>query len=149
MKKINIKKLIINIAVPVALGFVVGMIIKDYIPIYKTLNKPLLSPPPILFPIVWTILYIVMGISYYLAGNEDTKKIYYAQLIVNLLWSIFFFVLRWYLFSFIWLLLLLYLIIVMMKKFYKYNELSSYLLIPYLIWVTFAGYLNLSIFLLN
>ena len=90
-----------------------------------------------------------MGISYYLAENDDTKKIYYIQLIVNLLWSIFFFVLRWYLFSFVWLLLLLYLVIDMIKKFNKYNNLSSYLQVPYLIWIAFAGYLNLSIFLLN
>ena len=149
MKKINIKSLIISISLPLVLGSLVGIIIKDYISSYKLLNKPFLSPPGILFPIVWTILYILMGISYYLAKNDDTKKIYYIQLIVNLFWSIFFFVFKWYLFSFIWLLLLLYLIIIMIKKFYNYNETSAYLLIPYLVWVTFAGYLNLSIFLLN
>ena len=98
---------------------------------------------------MWTILYILMGISYFLVENDDTRKIYYAQLIVNLLWSIFFFVLRWYLFSFIWLLLLLYLITIMIKKFFKYSELAAYLQIPYLIWIVFAGYLNLSIYLLN
>ena len=142
-----------NILIPVIIGGIVGFIISDSID-YNTLQKPFLSPPSILFPIVWTILYILMGISFARLElnskiDQDIKQIYYLQLFVNALWSIFFFVLKWRLFSFIWILLLLTLIIIMIIKFYKKDKIAGLLQLPYLIWTLFATYLNLGVYLLN
>ena len=108
----------------------------------------------ILFPIAWTILYILMGISYALLATKDlidskTKLLYYVQLFVNALWSIFFFTLKWRLFAFVWILLLDVLVTLMIIDFYKKNKIAGLLQIPYLIWILFASYLNLSIYLLN
>lgn len=142
-----------NILIPVIIGGIVGFIISDSID-YNTLQKPFLSPPSIVFPIVWTILYILMGISFARLElnskiDQDIKQIYYLQLFVNALWSIFFFVLKWRLFSFIWILLLLTLIIIMIIKFYKKDKIAGLLQLPYLIWTLFATYLNLGVYLLN
>ena len=141
------KKLIKNILTPVILGGIVGLIINPFMD-YQELNKPPLSPPNITFPIVWTILYIIMGYSFY-KQNEQNKTIYYTQLIFNLLWSIFFFVFKWYLFSSIWIILLIILVIIMIKKFYEENKLSGILNILYLIWLLFALYLSFGVYLLN
>ena len=115
------------------------------------LIKPVLYPPNILFPIVWSILYVLMSISFYIVYREDksTSKIYFLQLIVNSLWTVIFFGLKLKLLAFFWLILIIILVLVMFIKFYKINKNSAYLLIPYLIWLFFAGYLNLSIYLLN
>lgn len=129
------------------MGSIIGLIISPFMN-YQSLNKPPLSPPSLTFPIVWTILYIIMGYSFYKQFNQN-KSIYYTQLIVNLLWSIFFFVFKWYLFSFLWIIFLIILVIIMIKKFYKENKLSGLLNIPYLIWLLFASYLSLGVYLLN
>ena len=147
------KTYIKSILVPVIIGGVIGLVTSNAID-YNSLEKPILSPPGILFPIVWTILYILMGISYgILKSNnlvdEKVRRIYYLQLFFNALWSVIFFVLKWRLFSFIWIILLDILVIVMIYRFYKKNKVSGLLQIPYLIWVLFATYLNLSIYLLN
>lgn len=141
------KKLIKNILIPVLLGGIIGLIINPFMN-YQDLNKPPLSPPGIIFPIVWTILYIIMGYSFY-KQNEQNKTLYYTQLIVNGLWSIFFFVFKWYLFSFVWIVLLTILVVIMIKVFYKEKKLSGLLNIPYLIWLIFALYLSFGVFLLN
>lgn len=141
------KNLIKNILIPVIMGTIVGLIINPFMN-YQNLNKPPLSPPGIIFPIVWTILYIIMGYSFH-NQNEQNKIIYYTQLIVNGLWSIFFFVFKWYLFSLLWIILLIILVIIMIKKFYKVNKLSGLLNIPYLIWLIFAAYLLFGVYLLN
>ena len=141
------KNIIKNILVPVIMGGIVGLIISPFMN-YQKLNKPPLSPPSITFPIVWTILYIIMGYSFY-KQFEQNKTIYYTQLIVNGLWSIFFFVFKWYLFSFIWIILLIILVIIMIKKFYDVNKLSGFINIPYLIWFLFASYLSFGVYLLN
>ena len=122
--------------------------------VYKTLNKPFLSPPGILFPIVWTILFILMGISLYRVNKykksfDNPNYIYFFQLIVNALWTPIFFGLNLYLFAFFWLIFILILVIIMLYKFYKIDKLSAYINIPYIIWLLFAGYLNLFIFILN
>ena len=142
-----------SILIPVIVGGIVGLIISGSID-YNTLQKPFLSPPSILFPIVWTILYILMGISYgILQSNqlvdEKINMIYYLQLAVNALWSIFFFTLKWRLFAFLWIILLDVLVIVMIKKFYNKNKTAGLLQIPYIIWTLFATYLNLGVYLLN
>ncbi len=142
-----------SILIPVIVGGIVGLIISGSID-YNTLQKPFLSPTSILFPIVWTILYILMGISYgILQSNQLVDKkintIYYLQLAVNALWSIFFFTLKWRLFAFLWIILLDVLVIIMIKKFYDKNKTAGLLQIPYIIWTLFATYLNLGVYLLN
>jgi tryptophan-rich sensory protein len=124
---------------------------------FEALNQPPLSPPGWLFPVVWTILFILMGVSNYLVETSDVSNeeksnailIYNYQLIVNFLWPIFFFNFGWYLFAFIWLLLLWILVFVMIRKFHNISELAAYLNIPYLIWLTFAAYLNIGVWWLN
>lgn len=141
------------ITIPVVIGTIVGFIISGSID-YNSLKQPFLSPPSIFFPIVWSILYILMGISYGILDSKSqmdnkSKTIYYLQLFVNSLWSIFFFTLKWRLFAFFWLILLLALILIMIDNFYGKNRISGLIQIPYLLWTIFAGYLNLSIYLLN
>lgn len=153
--KIKFDKLLISILIPLAVGQISALLTQTPANTYDMLSKSSLSPPGVIFPIVWTILYILMGISCYLiitSGSEDTKNalIWYAlQLTLNFFWSLIFFNLQFYLFAFIWLLLLIAVIIVMIIKFYKINPLAAYLQIPYLLWCIFAAYLNLSIYLLN
>ena len=149
----KIKVYLKSVLIPVIIGGIVGIIISSSID-YSNLRKPMLAPPSILFPIVWTILYILMGISYGILRNngevdKKTKIIYYAQLLVNTLWSIIFFTLKWRLFAFIWILVLILLTVMMIIEFYQKNKLSALLQIPYLIWTIFAAYLNLSIYILN
>ena len=138
-----------SILFPVLIGGIVGLIISKFID-YNSLEKPFLAPPSIAFPIVWTILYILMGTSYgILKSNSltdnDINSIYYSQLFVNALWPIFFFVFKWRLFSFFWILLLIVLVIIMIIQFYRKNKISGLLQIPYLLWILFASYLNLFI----
>lgn len=149
----DLKTYIKSIAIPVIVGLIIGAITSNTIE-YNNLIKPELAPPSILFPIVWTILYILMGVSYgILESNaqldQESKFIYYLQLFVNALWPIIFFTLEWRLFAFIWLLLLIVLVIIMVIKFYNQNKLAGLLQIPYLLWLLFAAYLNFSIYLLN
>lgn len=149
----NKKKWIKNILIPVIAGGIVGLIISGFMD-YNTLNKPPLSPPEFLFGIVWTVLYILMGVSYSILdiSNMVDKKvnwIYYSQLVVNLIWPIIFFVLNAKLLSSIWIIFLVVLIIYMIIIFNKKNKLAGYLQIPYLIWSMFATYLNIGVYLLN
>ena len=149
----NFKTFAKAILIPVILGGIVGFIISGFID-YNSLEKPFLSPPSILFPIIWTILYILMGVSYGILDSKslvDSKinSIYYLQLFVNLLWPIAFFVLKWRLFAFLWILLLDVLICIMIIRFYDKNKLSAILQTPYLLWTLFATYLNLFIYLFN
>ena len=141
------------ILIPVVVGGIVGLIISSSID-YNSLKQPPLSPPSILFPIVWSILYILMGISYVILDSNllvdsGINSIYYLQLFVNALWSIFFFVFKWRFFSFLWILLLLALVVIMIVRFYRKNKASGLLQIPYLLWILFATYLNLGVYLLN
>lgn len=142
-----------SILIPLILGGIVGFIISGSMD-YNSLIQPKLAPPAILFPIVWTILYFLMGLSYaiitiYSDLDSDVKTIYYSQLIVNLIWPIIFFVMKNRLLALIWIILLLILIIIMIVKFYKKNKVASLIQIPYLLWTIFATYLNFSIYLLN
>ena len=156
-KKINVKLLVVCIAIPLLVGGISALLTRGSMETFETLVKPPLSPPGWLFPVVWTILYILMGVASYLvvtaqAPKEEQSKaisVYLYQLVVNFLWSTFFFQFGWYLFSFIWLVLLWVLIFYTIRLFYPISNIAAYLLIPYLLWVTFAGYLNLGIALLN
>ena len=142
-----------SILIPVSVGLIIGLITSSSMD-YNTLIKPVLSPPSIIFPIVWTILYVLMGVSYGILEskslvNSEIKFIYYLQLFVNAMWSIIFFTFKWRLFAFIWLLILILLIITMIIKFYNKDKVAGLLQIPYLLWALFASYLNLSIYILN
>lgn len=152
--KIDVKTLLFSIFIPVFLGSFVGFLTAPFNN-YNSFVQPSFSPPAIVFPIVWTILYTLMGISSYIIVKSDSDKkndalfVYGIQLVINLLWSIWFFVFEFYLLSFIWILLLIGFVIVMIKKFYEISKLSAYLQIPYLLWLIFAAVLNLSIWILN
>lgn len=142
-----------SLFLPLILGSIVGFIIKNSID-YPNLIKPPLAPPKILFPIIWSIIYILMGISYYiLKKNNDTtikeSLIYYTQLGINLLWSIIFFLLKWRFIAIIWIIILDILVIIMIKLFFKKQKVAAYLNILYLIWILFATYLTIGIYILN
>ena len=135
------------------LGALLGGSMDDF----ERVNKPSFSPPGFLFPIVWTILYILMGISSYLVCVNKTDKkfvdracvIYVLQLIVNVLWTPIFFRFKLYFVAFLWILLLIALVVFMIIKFYKIKPLAGLLQVPYLLWLIFASILNFSIFMLN
>jgi len=154
---IRLKPLLLNLLFPLAVGGLSALISGGGMETFQSLNQPPLSPPGWLFPIVWTILFLLMGIASYLVSTSDAprgqarfaKKIYAAQLIVNFFWPILFFNLQQYLLAFFLLILLWVLILKTLLSFYKISKPAGYLLLPYLLWVTFAGYLNLGVFLLN
>lgn len=151
----KIKPYVISIAIALAVGALSGFLSMEGMENFESFNQPPLSPPAILFPIVWTILYILMGISSAIVWEKGKGRngrallIYALQLIVNFFWSIIFFNLNAFLFAFIWLLLLLLLIVLMIIEFYKIDKTAAFLQIPYLIWVSFAGYLTIMTYLLN
>ncbi len=146
---------IVSILIALAVGGLGALLTMNSMDIYGELNQPPLSPPGFLFPIVWSILYTLMGVSsaiIYKSNDlekNDALKIYAFQLIVNFLWTLIFFNMRQFLFSFIWLVLLDILVVVMIVKFYRISPLAGLLQIPYLIWILFATYLNFGIYLLN
>ncbi len=154
----KIKPYVIFVAIALGVGGLSALLTRNSMQEYQNINQPPLSPPMIVFPIVWSVLFILMGISsaiIYTKGKEDKAntysalRIYGLQLIVNFFWSIIFFNMQAYLFAFIWLLLLWVLIIMMIVQFKRINTAAAYLQIPYLLWVTFAGYLNLMVYILN
>ena len=155
--EINKKLLAQCIFISLAVGIAASVLSGGEMEMFQALNKPPLSPPGWLFPVVWTILYVLMGIASYLvitsgAGDEERYRallVYGLQLVVNFFWPIFFFRFGWYFFSFIWLLLLWLLIFRTWDMFREISRLAGILLVPYLLWVTFAGYLNLAIALVN
>ncbi len=150
----NLIRNLFYLFLPLIVGGIVSLIISGNID-YTSLKQPPLSPPSWLFPIAWSILYLLMGISYYLFQNNVWKNkttealVYYAQLFVNALWSIFFFNLKWRLFSIFWIIILLILVVITIVLFNKKYKTSAYLLIPYLIWLIYATYLNIGVYLLN
>lgn len=154
MRKIEFKKLIIAFCVVIIVWLLSGILTMNSMEVYEELNKPFLNPPGYVFAIVWPILYLMMGLSFYFIintdkDNKDAINSFILQLLFNFFWPILFFKFDFYLFSSSWLLILVVLIGVTIYKFYKINKLSAILLIPYLIWCIFALYLNLSIYFLN
>lgn len=153
----NKKILILCLVIPLAAGGLAALLSGGGMDAFENLNKPPLSPPGILFPIVWTILYLLMGLASYFviasdSGKEETKSavtLYGIQLFMNFLWPILFFSFSAYLLSFLWLVALLILIILTALSFYRIKNLAGYLLIPYIAWVAFAGYLNFGVYVLN
>lgn len=153
--KNNIKTLIISILIPLITGGLAGLLTSKSMVIYKHLNLPPLSPPGFIFPIVWTILYILIGMGAYFIIISDSStrtealRTYALQLVLNFLWTIVFFNMRNFFLAFIILIALWALIIKMIITFKEIKPLAGYLQIPYLLWVTFAGYLNFMVFILN
>lgn len=154
MKNKNLSTLIISILIPIAAGSI-SALLSGNMGMYSALNKPPLSPPGFLFPIVWMILYILMGISSYLIyasqspDSPKALKVYALQLGINFFWSIIFFGFSRFFLSFLWLLLLIAAIIVMIRQFRKIDPTAAYLQIPYLLWCIFAAYLNFMIYRMN
>ena len=154
--KPNIKKLIISLAIPLAVGGL-SVLLSGGMESYRTLYKPPLSPPGWVFPIVWTILYLLMGYASYrvlVSGapkeqNHQALLLYGLQLFVNFIWSPIFFGLEWRLAAFIVLLVLWLLVCLTLHRFSAIDERAGDLLLPYILWITFAGYLNLGAYLLN
>ncbi len=142
------KKFIILLIVTFFIGVIPSLLVGNDV---TGLILPKFYPPKILFPIMWSILYLLMTISVYLAtkNSDDAYKIYFIQLIVNAFWTVIFFGLKLRLLAFLWIIFLFILVIIMIKKFYKENKNAGLLQIPYIIWLLIAMYLNLSIYLLN
>ncbi|MCQ2454766.1 MAG: tryptophan-rich sensory protein [Clostridia bacterium] len=155
--KCNLKKLLISLLIPLAVGGLSALISGKDMKIYNSINQPPLSPPFIVFPIVWCILYVLMGISLYLVWNKEDKYLnktkaylfFAAQLIFNFLWSPIFFSARLYLFAFFILIFMAIATILMIFEYHSISKWAAFLQIPYLIWLLFAGYLNFAIYLLN
>lgn len=155
MKKL--KSLLIALAVPSAAGLIVFLLVPGMGKLYGSLIRPALSPPPWLFGVMWPILYLLMGYASFLvydsAASENQKKTaltwYLIQLALNFLWSFLFFGGGLFLLSFLELLLLLAAAIVTCILFYRIRKTSGALLIPYVLWILFAAYLNLQVWLLN
>lgn len=152
--KIQWRKLIGCLAIPLAVGGLSALLTRGSMESFEALNKPPLSPPGWLFPVVWAVLFVLMGIASYLAAvsggpNRTALAVYGVQLLFNFVWPLLFFRLAQYLPAFIWLVILWVLILVTAVFFYRISKPAGYLMLPYLAWVAFAGYLNLAIFLLN
>lgn len=154
MKTKKIMYIVLSILIPLIIGFI-GSMLGGSMALFDNIKKPIFAPPAIIFPIVWGILYIFIGISSYLVYISDSRYkktglIFYAiQLVVNALWTMIFFRFENFLFAFIWLLLLLGIVVIMLFYFYKSDKKAFYLQIPYLIWLIFALILNYSIYTLN
>ncbi len=152
------KPYIVSAIIALAVGGLSALLTMGNMDIESKFVMPPLSPPPFLFPIVWTVLYILMGIAAALVfvnrdknpeGAKNALTYYAVSLVFNFFWSILFFNLNAFLASFIWLLILWALILICIFKFHPFSKAASYLMIPYLLWVSFAGYLNLMIYILN
>lgn len=149
--------LLINIVLPLFIGALSSYFSIDAMPIYLNLNKPPLSPPGIVFPYVWTILYILMGIATFLVIIKTSNKslitgaliVYALSLFVNFFWSIIFFKWGEYLLAFAWIILLWIIIVVLIVMYYKHSKTAAFLLVPYLLWVSFATYLTYMTNILN
>lgn len=155
--KTDRKLLIIHLAIPLAVGGLAALLSADGIGAYSELNRPPLAPPGWVFPVVWTVLYLAMGYSAWLVHTScanDTEKrralaVYALQLCVNFLWPLLFFRAGFLLSAFFLLLLLWLLVFITWRLFCAVSERAGTLLLPYLLWVTFAAYLNYGFFLAN
>ncbi len=155
--KIKWKLLIACIALPLIVGGLASLLTMDSMETFEALSKPPLSPPGWLFPAVWTVLYILMGVASYLvlvSGSPQDSinralKFYGIQLALNFGWTLLFFNLSAYWVAFAWLLLLWIFVFLTWREFKSNSAAAGWLLVPYLIWITFAAYLNAGIAYLN
>jgi len=151
-------KFLVAILVCLLAGFIGSLFTTPSIPTwYESLNKPSFNPPNWLFAPVWTTLYVLMGISAYMIWEKSSRykssntalKIFFVQLVLNSIWSMLFFGLRNPLYGFIGIVLLWFAILFTMLKFYRISKKAAYLLVPYILWVSFASLLNFYILILN
>lgn len=155
--KIKPKKLIVCLAIPLAVGGLAALLSMSGMRAFAALNKPPLTPPAWVFPVVWTALYLMMGLASYLVSEANRPKdeisaaltVYACQLALNFFWLILFFRFKLYLFSFFWLVALWLAVLATFAFFHKLDKRAGKLILPYLLWVTFAGYLNFGVYLLN
>lgn len=155
--KTDWKRLGIAAAIPLIIGGLATLLTKDNMIMFEVIDKPPLAPPQWLFPVVWTILYILMGVASYLvykskapSAEKTVALTFYAiQLVFNFVWSLIFFNLENYLLAFVWLCALWLLIVITTVRFFAINKAAGWLMLPYILWVTFAGYLNYAIYMLN
>ena len=153
----NRKPYVFWIALSEAVGLLSGLLSRSGMEAFReTVRQPPLSPPAIVFPIVWTILYALMGIGaarISVAPDSQNRRrglnLFIIQLIVNFFWSLIFFNAQAYGFAFLWLLLLWFLVLWMAVSFYRVDPAAALLQIPYLLWLTFAAYLNYGVWMLN
>lgn len=151
------RSLLAAVALPLAVGTLSSILVGDAVLEYAGMNKPPLSPPGWIFPAVWTLLYALMGFASWLVyiseASQPRKKraliLYALQLAVNFIWPLIFFKAMWYLVAFFWLLLLWLLVIACTVRFYCIRRSAAWLLLPYILWLSFAAYLNLGVYLLN
>ena len=143
------KPLAVSLLISLGTGVIAGFLTIGSMQKYEEMYHPPLAPPGWIFPVVWLLLYTLMGIAAYRIYMKNPKaealKLYLIQLAVNFLWPIFFFNLGWQLFAAVWILLLWYLVWILIKEFARIDQSAAKLLIPYLIWLTFAAYLNIVI----
>lgn len=155
--KIKKDELAIAVLLPLAVGSVASCFVKDAMFIYESMEKPPLSPPGWIFPFVWFGLYVLMGIGSYLIyqmdeNDKDVKNailLYVIQLGVNFFWPILFFKYSLQLFALIWIILLFVLVVMLIKAYRSLDKRAAVLMIPYAVWLLYAAYLNLGIYLLN
>ena len=157
MKRKNWKSLLVCLALPLAAGGLGALLAGGFGESYRAMYKPVLSPPGWLFPAVWTALYLLMGWASWLIWTSEASwprrrralAVYAAQLALNALWPLFFFRLGLYVFAFVWLLLLIAAVLLCRLLFRYIDKKAGELLLPYLIWLFFAAYLNLGVAILN
>ena len=141
--------LLVSLLISLGTGVIAGFLTFGSMAQYQEMYHPPLAPPGWVFPVVWLLLYTLMGIASYRIYLKNPKaealKLYLIQLAVNFFWPVFFFNLEWQLFAAVWLLVLWYLVFVMIKEFARIDEGAARLMIPYLVWLTFAAYLNIVI----
>ena len=155
IRTVKLKKLLFYVVGTFLFGVIGALLGGATSQIYSTLNKPPLSPPGIVFPIVWSILYLLMGIGAYFLSNErkveisKLLKIYWIQLILNALWPLVFWRLQAFWLAAVIIIAILFLVVWLTLEAFKINKLSSYMFIPYIVWLLFALYLNIGIAVLN
>ncbi|MBE5793832.1 MAG: tryptophan-rich sensory protein [Clostridiales bacterium] len=153
----NWKWLLICLAIPVGIGILSALVSMDGMKRFEQVAKPPLTPPGWLFPVAWTLLYLLMGYASYVVWRSDASKQqidhallwYGAQLAANFLWSPLFFQWDLYFAALLWLVVMLLLIVITMVRFWRVDRKAGILILPYLCWVLFAGYLNAGVWILN
>lgn len=155
--KFDLKRFLISVLIPLVVGGLSALITSGNMNIYSRIIRPPLSPPGWVFPVVWSLLYFLMGVSVYLVWNSASRDnikrrafiLFGIQLALNFIWSPIFFNKQMFLLAFVVLIVLLLFTVLMILSFYKISKKAALLQLPYLLWLTFAAYLNFAIYLLN
>lgn len=157
MKNIRVKPLIVAIAIPLAVGGLSSLLTRGSMEAFGRLNQPPLTPPDWVFPVVWSILYVLMGIASYLVFMADASRrqkrdallVYGATLILNFVWPLLFFRFGLFLAAFVWLLCMIAVVGLLYIRFRRIHKNAGYCILPYFLWSAFAGYLNFGVYWLN